>query len=120
MTPRISSKGGLSLIEAKQWDADFTKRFSENRPYYNASQQIRRYLDKTPSNIEWGILTNGRKWRLYGIKDREAQIYYEVDLPELIEDGESGPVQILLSVFPSRSLPYHLWVDVSRQRVVGK
>ncbi len=80
-------EGGLSLLEAKQWDADFSKRFSENRPYYNASQQIRRYLDKTPANIEWGILTNGRKWRLYGTKDHEAQIYYEVDLPELIEDG---------------------------------
>ncbi len=80
-------EGGLSLLEAKQWDADFSKRFSENRPYYNASQQIRRYLDKTPSNIEWGILTNGRKWRLYGTKDHEAQIYYEVDLPELIENG---------------------------------
>ncbi len=80
-------EGGLSLLEAKQWDADFSKRFSENRPYYNASQQIRRYLDKTPANIEWGILTNGRKWRLYGTKDHEAQIYYEVDLPELIEEG---------------------------------
>ncbi len=80
-------EGGISLLEAKQWDADFSKRFSENRPYYNASQQIRRYLDKTPSNIEWGILTNGRKWRLYGTKDHEAQIYYEVDLPELIEEG---------------------------------
>ncbi len=80
-------EGGLSLLEAKQWDADFSKRFSENRPYYNASQQIRRYLDKTPSNIEWGILTNGRKWRLYGTKYHEAQIYYEVDLPELIENG---------------------------------
>jgi len=80
-------EGGLSLLEAKQWDADFTKRFSENRPYYNASQQISRYLDKTPSNIEWGILTNGRKWRLYGTKDNKEQTYYEVDLPELIEDG---------------------------------
>ncbi len=81
-------EGGLSLLEAKQWDADFSKRFSENRPYYNASQQIRRYLDKTPANIEWGILTNGRKWRLYGTKNHEAQIYYEVDLPELIENRD--------------------------------
>jgi len=24
-------EGGLSLLEAKQWDADFSKRFSENR-----------------------------------------------------------------------------------------
>jgi len=35
-----------------------------------------------------GILTNGRKWRLYGTKDHEAQIYYGIDLPELIEDGD--------------------------------
>jgi len=81
-------EGGIGLVEAKQWDADFSERFSENRPYYNASQQVRRYLDKTPKNIEWGILTNGRKWRLYGTKDHEAQIYYEVDLAELIENGD--------------------------------
>ena len=78
---------GIGLLEAKQWDADFTQRFSEQRPYYNASQQIKRYLGKTPANIQWGILTNGRKWRLYGTNEYEEQIYYEVDLPELLERG---------------------------------
>ncbi|WP_418766781.1 Eco57I restriction-modification methylase domain-containing protein [Natronomonas amylolytica] len=78
---------GLGLVEAKQWDADFEARFSEHRPYHNASQQIKRYLSKTPENIQWGILTNGRKWRLYGTKDYETQTYYEVDLPELLEHG---------------------------------
>jgi hypothetical protein len=34
-----------------------------------------------------GILTNGRKWRLYGTRDYETQTYYEVDLPELLERG---------------------------------
>lgn len=80
-------ENGIGLLEAKQWDADFTKRFSERRPYYNASQQIKRYLGKTPDTIQWGVLTNGRKWRLYGTKEYEEQIYYEVDLPELIERG---------------------------------
>ncbi len=80
--------GGLGLLEAKQWDADFTQRFSERRPYRNASHQIKHYLERTPESIQWGILTNGRKWRLYGTKDYETQTYYEVDLPELLEEGD--------------------------------
>ncbi|SDQ65217.1 Eco57I restriction-modification methylase domain-containing protein [Natronobacterium texcoconense] len=79
---------GVGLVEAKQWDADFTTRFSEQRPYRNASHQIKHYLERTPENIQWGILTNGRKWRLYGTKDYETQTYYEVDLPELLEKGD--------------------------------
>ena len=76
---------GVGLVEAKQWDADFTTRFSEQRPYRNASHQIKHYLEQTPENIQWGILTNGRKWRLYGTNDYETQTYYEVDLPELLK-----------------------------------
>jgi hypothetical protein len=75
---------GVGLVEAKQWDADFTKRFSEQRPYRNASHQIKHYLENTPENIQWGVLTNGRKWRLYGTKNYETQTYFEVDLPELL------------------------------------
>ncbi|MDY6775351.1 MAG: N-6 DNA methylase, partial [Halobacteria archaeon] len=79
---------GITILEAKQWNADFTERFNEQRPYRNASHQTKHYLEKTPSSIQWGILTNGRKWRLYGTKDYETQIYYEVDLPELLENGD--------------------------------
>jgi len=57
-------------------------------PYRNASHQTKHYLENTPENIRWGVLTNGRKWRLYGTKDYETQTYYEVDLPELLEDGD--------------------------------
>jgi type I restriction-modification system DNA methylase subunit len=79
---------GMGLVEAKRWDADFTERFSEQRPYRNASHQIKHYLEKTPENIQWGVLTNGRKWRLYGTKDYETQTFYEVDLPELLEGDD--------------------------------
>ena len=81
-------EGGIGLVEAKQWDADFTARFSEQRPYRNASHQIKHYLENTPANIQWGILTNGRKWRLYGTNNYETQTYFEVDLPELVERGD--------------------------------
>jgi type I restriction-modification system DNA methylase subunit len=80
--------GSVGLVEAKQWDADFTEQFSEQRQYRNASHQIKHYLERTPGSVRWGILTNGRKWRLYGTKDYETQTYYEVDLPELLERGD--------------------------------
>ncbi len=79
---------GVGLVEAKQWDADFTTRFSDQRPYRNASHQIKHYLERTPERIQWGVLTNGRKWRLYGTNDYETQTYYEIDLPELLERGD--------------------------------
>ncbi|OYR51255.1 restriction endonuclease, partial [Halorubrum sp. E3] len=79
---------GVGIVEAKQWDADFTIQFSEQRPYRNASHQTKHYLENTPPNIQWGVLTNGRKWRLYGTNDYETQTYYEVDLPELLQRGD--------------------------------
>jgi type I restriction-modification system DNA methylase subunit len=79
---------GVGIVEAKQWDAAFDVQFSEQRPYRNASHQTKHYLENTPPNIQWGILTNGRKWRLYGTNDYETQTYYEVDLPELLNEGD--------------------------------
>ncbi|EMA53191.1 Eco57I restriction-modification methylase domain-containing protein [Halococcus salifodinae] len=77
----------LSVLEAKQWDADFTARFGEARSYRDASHQIKYYLEHTPESVSWGILTNGKKWRLYGTKDYETETYYEVDLVDLLESG---------------------------------
>ncbi|NLV11315.1 N-6 DNA methylase [Halomicrobium mukohataei] len=76
-----------AVLEAKQWDADFTERFSEKRSYRDASHQIKYYLEHTPEDMQWGILTDGRKWRLYGTKDYATEIYYEIDLPELLDTG---------------------------------
>ncbi|WP_323677368.1 TaqI-like C-terminal specificity domain-containing protein [Halorubellus sp. PRR65] len=78
----------IAVLEAKQWDADFTKRFDEHRSYRDASHQIKYYLEHTPESLQWGILTDGKKWRLYGTKDYATEIYYEVDLPELLTTGD--------------------------------
>ena len=53
------------VLEAKQWGADFTTKFAEQRSYRDASHQIKYYLEHTPERLQWGILTNGRKWRLF-------------------------------------------------------
>ena len=77
-----------AILEAKRWGADFEARFAEQRSYRDASHQIKYYLERTPGELKWGILTDGKKWRLYGTKDYETQTYYEVDLPEIIESGD--------------------------------
>ncbi|WP_415380708.1 Eco57I restriction-modification methylase domain-containing protein [Halosimplex sp. TS25] len=76
-----------AVLEAKQWGADFSARFSEQRSYRDASHQIKYYLEHTPERLRWGVLTDGRKWRLYGTKDYATETYYEVDLPELLASG---------------------------------
>ena len=54
----------------------------------NPSLQIDYYIRH--SGLAWGILTNGRLWRLYH-KDtsKKLDVYYEVDLPALIEQGDA-------------------------------
>ena len=40
--------------------------------------------------MEWGILTNGRLWRLYHKDSAHKQDrFYEVDLPALVEAGDA-------------------------------
>lgn len=74
---------GAALVEAKRW----------NRPLDRAAQgdqgvpaaQIMHYLSRadviTQGRMRWGILTNGRKWRLYWQGALSvAEDYLEIDL----------------------------------------
>ncbi len=77
----------LAVGEAKRWDRDLG---SAERDEEAASKrqhpgaQIRRYL--LDSNVRWGILTNGKLWRIYERERSRAGFrYYEVDLPALLE-----------------------------------
>jgi len=92
-----------AVLEAKQWGADFTQRFSEARSYRDASHQIKYYLEHTPETLNWGILTDGKKWRLYGTKDYATEIYYEVDLPELLSTGTLEQFKYFYALFRSEA-----------------
>lgn len=72
----------IAIGEVKQWKVDLDK-ISKNEYSIseNPSLQIRTYLDDTKQ--KWGILTNGRYWRLY-CKEKRRDDYLEVDLPFLI------------------------------------
>lgn len=81
-------KATIGLGEAKAWDENLDKRkkAKEKEQRVIPSSQINTYLKV--SGVNWGILTNGRLWRLYY---RETSFnldsYYETDLPELLQFG---------------------------------
>ena len=78
----------IGLAEAKAWDLDLdkTSRIAQDK-YANPTLQINSYL--RDANINWGILTNGRKWRLYN-KETSLNLdsYYEVDIEQLVGNGD--------------------------------
>jgi len=72
------------LGDAKRWSASLDK----SRDYdENPSAQIVNYLYR--SGVRWGILTNGRIWRLYEReKSRVGSVYFEVNLEEILQKGD--------------------------------
>jgi hypothetical protein len=73
-----------ALGDAKAWFASLDKQRGADD---NPTAQICNYLYR--SRVRWGILTNGRIWRLYEREKSSAGgIYYEVDLEELLQRGD--------------------------------
>ena len=79
-----------AIAEAKYWERSLNKvSANDKRDIYkneNPSFQIASYLMGT--GVDWGILTNGREWRLYYRQaSSRATEFYQVDLVELLEAG---------------------------------
>jgi len=75
--------GASALLEPRGWGTGFGGGPDRERTDRDASQQLAYYLEQTPAELEWGILTDGRMWRLYPAGDG-CQRYYEVDLPAVL------------------------------------
>jgi hypothetical protein len=95
----LPRQGGYAVGDAKYWDRplDLTVRSSggdassHKDPFSNKnpSYQIAFYMQH--SGVEWGMLTNGRLWRLYHAETaHKLDRYYEVDLPALLETNDAG------------------------------
>jgi hypothetical protein len=81
----------VAIAEAKYWERPLSKVSSnDQRDYYkntNPSFQIASYLIGT--GVNWGILTNGREWRLYyRLASSTATEFYPMDLVELLESDD--------------------------------
>ncbi|MBS1253167.1 MAG: hypothetical protein MAG451_02215 [Anaerolineales bacterium] len=84
-----------AVIHIRSWD----RRLDQPSPVAQDSRQLGRNVNPAfemrahmaQAGLRWGILTNGRLWRLYH-RDTAGRldVYYEVNLPALIELGSWG------------------------------
>ena len=88
LTEAVASEGAYAIGDAKYWnrplDVSLRTSGADLESNKNPSYQIALYMQH--SGVEWGILTNGKLWRLYHRDTAyKMEIFYEVDLEELIK-----------------------------------
>jgi hypothetical protein len=97
---RLSGRA-YAVGDAKRWDRPLDIPLKEGKRIFgnqNPSYQIFFYMQH--SGMEWGILTNGRLWRLYHRASAyKLDRYYEVDLPALIEAGDAEAFACFFAFF---------------------
>lgn len=76
---------GTAILEAKPWNVRLDRKGTQPMDRV-PSNQIIRYLTsadtQSDGRIQWGILTNGRFWRLYYNRAKsKSEDYLEIDLP---------------------------------------
>jgi hypothetical protein len=89
----------VAVADAKAWSVGLDQRGAGAVDDETPSGQIIRYLSRadvqSDGNVRWGILTNGRHWRLYfqGAKSRLEE-YFEIDLAWILGlEGTQGHLQ---------------------------
>ncbi len=87
----LPQQGGIGVGDAKYWGRPLDIAIKQGRgdalSNKNPSFQIYYYI--LHSGVSWGILTNGKKWRLYHRETaHKLDHFYEVDLEELVQSGD--------------------------------
>jgi hypothetical protein len=86
----------LAIAEAKYWGRPLSQKDASGRDTWktdnNPSHQMVSYLVGT--RCAWGILTNGRVWRLYSREvSSTASEFYEIDLDGVFASTEIGAIE---------------------------
>lgn len=98
----LLQSSAYAVGDAKYWDRplDMAQKSNSVDPFSNKNPgyQIAFYIQHT--GLEWGILTNGRLWRLYH-KDTayKQDRFYEVDLPALVQTGSADQFRYFYAFF---------------------
>lgn len=87
---RAQHAGAFAVGDAKRWDAPLDQmRRGASDALSNKNPSFQIFFDMLQSALPWGILTNGRLWRLYHHSTAyKLDVYYEVDLPDLLASDD--------------------------------
>jgi len=93
LTDNLPAQGGIAIGDAKYWnrplDITIRQHGGDALSNKNPAFQIHYYL--LHSGAAWGILTNGKRWRLVHRESaHKLDVYYEVDLEESIRSRDIG------------------------------
>lgn len=84
----------LAVADAKAWDVDLDA--------VGPASQMHDYI--LLSGVRWGVITNGRRWRLYHRDTvHELDTFYEVDLESIITADDPEPLKYFLLFFRAKS-----------------
>ncbi len=80
---------GRALLEAKRWGCPLDRRSEEPGEAVPPSTQMLRYMRRaeivTEGKLRWGLLTNGRHWRLYFSNARSvSEDFLDLDLVAIL------------------------------------
>jgi len=92
--------GALAVGEVKYWERPLDRAITTGDPFDNKNPgyQISFYMQHT--GLPWGILTNGRIWRLYHKETaHKLDRFYEVDLVALLEAESPAAFQYFSAFF---------------------
>jgi hypothetical protein len=90
LEPWARFQHGLSIVEAKRWGRPLDreikgKKGEEGTPSSQIMRYLRRVDDRTMGKLRWGMLTNGRVWRLYFQGATSvAEDFLEIDLGKVL------------------------------------
>ena len=96
----------IGIADAKYWERELDLAKSSDRDTFtnqNPSFQIANYL--TGTKQKWGILTNGRLWRLYCAESHlPLGNYYQIDLVKLLEEAAEDKLKYFYLFFRKAAL----------------
>ena len=88
----------VAVVEAKRFDRPLDRRRAARALSEDPAAQIIHYVSIT--HVPFGILTNGRIWRLYAqAGDLVEGAHYEIDLIDLLEGGDAGEFRRFAAFF---------------------
>lgn len=91
----------VAVGEAKRWTAALDKKVRGGAPNFdnnNPSYQIDYYLRAT--DVTWGVLTNGRLWRLvHKDSSYKLDVYFEIDLETAVQGNHLAALRYFTLFF---------------------
>jgi type I restriction-modification system DNA methylase subunit len=92
LTDELLQQGAFAVGDAKSWDLPLDRTLTSSNksdPFSNKNPSYQIFFYMLHSGLPWGILTNGRQWRLYHKQTaHKLEVFYEVNLPVLLEAND--------------------------------